>query len=296
MSAQHKNDLLDTDAHFAFGKNWASYADLIGEREIAEAERALLRLLPAETLKRKRFLDIGCGSGLHSLAALRLGVGELLATDIDPDSVATTRSVVDRHAPGVRYAVEKVSVFDLDPARTGLFDVVYSWGVLHHTGDMDRALRQAASLVAPGGVFAFALYRKTLLCGLWKLEKRWYAHAGSVTQKRLRACYLVLFRVAMQMTGRRFEEYVENYASSRGMDFYHDVHDWLGGYPYESISPGEVAKKMTELGLEPVRSFVHRSRFSRLFGIHHGIFGSGCDEYVYKRPAKPASEDDACAA
>lgn len=295
MSDHKVSQLLDADSHFAFGKNWASYAELIGEREIAEAERALRRLLPAETLKGKRFLDIGCGSGLHSLAALRLGVGELLATDIDPDSVATTRAVLDRHAPETRHAVRQVSVFDLDPERIGPFDVVYSWGVLHHTGDMDRALRQAASLVAPGGVFAFALYRKTLLCGLWKLEKRWYAHAAPATQKRLRACYLVLFRVAMRMTGRSFEAYVRNYAGSRGMDFYHDVHDWLGGYPYESISPGEVAKKMAELDLKPVRSFVHRGRFSRLFGIHHGIFGSGCDEYVYTRPAGTSTKEGACA-
>lgn len=295
MTDGSDRDLLSAQSHFAFGRNWASYAELIGEPQITEAERGLTRLLGGGSLAGKRFLDIGCGSGLHSLAALRMGVNELLATDIDLDSVATARAVLDRHAPGAQYAVQKVSVFDLDPARTGLFDVVYSWGVLHHTGDMSRALRSAAALVAPGGIFVFALYRKTLLCGAWKLEKRWYAYAGSGTQRILRFIYLTLFRIGLRMTGRSFKGYVKNY-KIRGMDFYHDLHDWLGGYPYESILPDEVAQLMSDAGLMPVRSFVRENWFSRSFGRHCGLFGSGCNEYVYTRTPAARQEASKCAA
>ena len=282
-------DNLAVETHFAFGKNWASYAALIGEREITEAERGLLKLLPKEALAGKRFLDIGCGSGLHSLAALRLGAGEVLAVDIDPDSVATTRAVLDRHAPQARYSVQESSVFDLDSARTGRFDVVYSWGVLHHTGDMHRALRQATALVAPRGVFMFALYRKTWMCGFWKLEKRFYSHAGPGTQKFIRSVYVALYRVALRMRGQPFKEYVRNYKNKRGMDFYHDVHDWLGGYPYESISSAGVALAMHTWGLVPVKILVQRGR---AFGRHTGLFGSGCDEYVYRRASPAESRAD----
>ena len=292
MSGENRQDLLDASSHFAFGKNWASYAEQIGAEEIAEAERGLKRLLSDTPLSGKRFMDIGCGSGLHSLAALRLGAREVLAVDLDSDSVTTTRAVLARHAPGAHYTVQQVSVFELDAEQHGRFDVVYSWGVLHHTGDLARALRQAAAMVAPGGMFIFALYRKTWMCGFWKLEKRWYAHAGPGIQKALRTIHITLFRASLRMNGRRFKEYVRTYKGNRGMDYFHDVHDWLGGYPYESISPDEVALAMARLGLKPVRSFVSRGR---ILGRYSGILGSGCDEYVYTCPGTSAQAGASCA-
>ena len=137
-------------------------------------------------LNGKRFLDIGCGSGLHALAALRLGASEVVALDIDSDSVATTRRLLESRASGQRWSTLEASVFDLQPQMLGLFDVVYSWGVLHHTGDMYRALRAAAALLAPDGRFLFALYRRTRMCWFWKLEKRWYAHASLAAQASAR--------------------------------------------------------------------------------------------------------------
>lgn len=290
MSDRRASNLLDAVSHFAFGENWASYAKGIGHTQIVEAESGLRRLLGDEPLTGKRFLDIGCGSGLHSLAALRLGACEVLAVDIDEKSVGTTREVLSQHAPAARYAVERVSVFEIDPGIQGQFDVVYSWGVLHHTGDLERALRSASAMVAPGGMFIFALYRKTLMCGIWKIEKRWYAHASPTIQKAARAVYLSLYRAGMWVRGRSFKDYVNGY-KTRGMDFYHDVHDWLGGYPYESISPRAVAELMTQQGLVPMRSFVHLGRLGRLLGRNPGFLGSGCDEYVYVRGRNSATRN-----
>lgn len=272
-------DLTHPEAHFAFGKNWAAYAEKITEVEIAEAERGLQRLL-GERLKGLRFLDVGCGSGLHSLAALRLGAREVVAIDIDADSVATTRAVLKRWSPTPAWRVARQSVFDLARERMGCFDVVYSWGVLHHTGDMLRALQQAAAMVGEGGVFAFALYRRIWMDRFWRIEKRWYARASPKAQARARAIYRLLFRLGLAVTGRRFSEYVSRYRSNRGMDFDHDVHDWLGGWPYESISPHEVETQMRALGFSPERVIVRKGRF---FKCDPGFFGSGCDEYVYRR-------------
>ncbi|MDE1984603.1 MAG: methyltransferase domain-containing protein [Gammaproteobacteria bacterium] len=287
MIERSGRDLLNAESHFAFGKNWESYAELIDASRISEAQRSLARLLGNEGLAGKRFLDIGCGSGLHSLAALRLGATEVLAVDIDADSVATAAAVLSRHAPGKNFSVRQASVFEMAPTAFGQFDVVYSWGVLHHTGDLRRALRSASALVAPGGLFVFALYRKTWSCGFWKLEKRWYAHAEPAAQRKVCAVYLGLYRVGLGIRGRSFRRYVDSY-KTRGMDFYHDVHDWLGGYPYESMSPREVAGVMTELSMVPVRAFLHLGRLGRLLGRNPGFLGSGCDEYVYARPRDSA--------
>jgi 2-polyprenyl-6-hydroxyphenyl methylase/3-demethylubiquinone-9 3-methyltransferase len=268
-------DLTRQETHFAFGKNWASYAAGAGAEELAEARRGLAELLGPD-LGGRRFLDIGCGSGIHALAAVSLGAGEVLAVDIDPDSVATTRRMLETHAPGSRWTVRQASVFELDPATTGTFDVVYSWGVLHHTGDMERAVRNAAALVAPGGEFAIALYRRTLCCGLWKIEKRWYAKASPEAQRVADRIYTRAFGIGLAATGRRLSTYVAGYRGRRGMDFAHDVRDWLGGWPYESISAEQVDRLLVPLGFE-LRKLVGRR------GLEVGAFGVGCNEYVYRR-------------
>jgi 2-polyprenyl-6-hydroxyphenyl methylase/3-demethylubiquinone-9 3-methyltransferase len=275
-----EKDLTKPETHFAFGRNWASYAQNVTEAEIREAEAGLLRLLGGERPKAMNFLDIGSGSGLHSLAALRLGACRIHAVDIDKDSVDTTQAMLSSLAPGQSWKAERASVFDLTPEQIGEFDVVYSWGVLHHTGNLDRALSCASRLVRPGGQFVFALYRRVIVDFLWRSEKRWYARASPAAQDRARAMYTALFRAGLRLTGRKFRDYVRGYRSNRGMDFDHDVHDWMGGWPYESISPEEVEAFMGTLAFEKVRSFVSIGRF---FGRHTGVFGSGCDEFVYRR-------------
>ena len=277
-------DLTQLGAHFAFGDNWARYAEAISEREIDQAVRGLKRLLATDSLVGRTFLDIGCGSGLHSLAALRLGATRVSACDIDPISVRTTEAVLQQFAPSASYEINERSVFALDPRALGKFDVVYSWGVLHHTGDLVRALHVAASLVTPAGLFAFALYQKTLLCPLWKLEKRWYAVAAKRQQELARRIYLAGHSARLRLFGKTLATYVASYKSNRGMDFYHDVHDWLGGHPYESMSPYEVDQLMQAQQFEHVRSFTVAGARRPI-----GLFGSGCNEFVYRAgPARLA--------
>jgi 2-polyprenyl-3-methyl-5-hydroxy-6-metoxy-1,4-benzoquinol methylase len=273
-----KARLKDVDTHFAFGENWAAYASSITDHHLQQASAGMQRLLGGQ-LEGKRLLDIGCGSGLHSLAALKAGVREVLAVDLDPNSVATTQRTLSAFSPGGPFQTRLVSVFDLDEARVGgRFDIVYSWGVLHHTGDMKLALAKAAGMVAPGGVFAFALYRKTWACPFWKLEKRWYSRTTKDRQQMARRLYERWFR----FVGRRYydvDAYIANYSATRGMDFQTDIHDWLGGYPYESALPAEVDALLTRLGFSLEKKLLCHSSETRV----HGLLGSGCDEYVYRR-------------
>jgi 2-polyprenyl-6-hydroxyphenyl methylase/3-demethylubiquinone-9 3-methyltransferase len=275
MTGEPGVSLKDADTHFAFGRNWASYAGLIDDARIAEAERGLARLVGACGLSGKSFLDIGSGSGLHALAAARLGAERVVAIDLDPMAVDTTREVLGRHAAQVPAQARRLSVFELSPDTFGRCDVVYSWGVLHHTGAMREAIERAAQVVAPGGLFVFGLYRRTPLCGLWQREKRWYSRASPRAQRTARALYVGLLRLRMLLTGGDFRAFVAGYQSGRGMDFMHDVHDWMGGYPYESIAPEEVAALMRRLGFAEMRRFVSPP------GL--GLTGTGCDEYVYRR-------------
>lgn len=269
-------DLKEASSHFAFGKNWGSYATLIDRARIEGAKQGLLRLIPAEDFRERSFLDIGCGSGLHALAASELGAARILAVDLDRNSVATTQAVLTNQDITTPWTAAALSVFALDPARLGTFDIVYSWGVLHHTGSMWEAVENAAAMVAPKGLLAIALYRRTRFDPFWKIEKRLYAHAPAVVQKIIRACYIAAFSLGLLATGRTLSGYAANYRE-RGMDFYHDVHDWLGGYPYESALASEVDAKLASLGFKAERVF------AKPMGL--GLFGSACDEFVYRRKA-----------
>jgi len=270
-------DLLDQVSHFAFGKNWLNYAETIDEARIAQAVTNLKRLAGSERLDGLSFLDIGCGSGLHALAALRLGATRVVGVDIDSDSVEASRRTLTRFAPGANARLQTCSVFAVPPDRFGDFDIVYSWGVLHHTGDMDRAIASAAALVAPGGAFLVALYRKTPFCGVWRRIKRWYSRATPAGQARARKVYIALQQLAAMLRRRDFDAYVRDYSKARGMNFYNDVHDWLGGYPYESISPQHCHQLLAALGFSLEREFVSPPKFP------YGLGGSGCDEYAFRR-------------
>ncbi len=245
---------------FGFGENWRSFLSELDDARIAEAERALQWLLATERMDGVGFLDIGSGSGLSSLAARRLGAA-VHSFDYDRQSVECTGVLRDRFFPGdSAWIVERGSILNRDYLdRLGKFDVVYSWGVLHHTGAMHESLANAARLVAPGGLLIFALYRKTRLCWFWTLEKRWHCRASAGAQAVCRSVYVALMRLAFAASGRSFKAYVSAYRGNRGMSYIHDVHDWLGGYPCESIGPAEVVQEMDRLGLTPVRSKVQRS-------------------------------------
>ena len=271
--AYTSGDLTRRESHFEFGANWLAYLEQVSEENIAEAVRGLERLFPTGELKGRRFLDIGCGSGLSMLAALRLGAREVVGLDIDENSVEATRRCLRRFAPGATWRVSCASVFDIDPEKHGRYDVVYSWGVLHHTGNLWRALEKAASLVSERGLLAIALYRKTPMCGFWQREKQFYSRAPRSIQAPVRWLYQAVYLANKVRRRTNPLSFVREYPKQRGMSWKYDVHDWLGGYPYESSTAEETRAQLARLGFEIVRQ-----RVPEVTG--RGLLGAGCNEYV----------------
>ena len=260
---------------FEFGKNWESFSHLVDEERLASAEDRLASLLGSRDLSGRTFLDIGCGSGLHSLAALRLGATQIVAIDIDPVSVSASRFVLERFWTGANKSVTAASVFDLPEMRLGQFDIVYSWGVLHHTGDMNRAIQIAARHVRPGGLLAVALYGKTPYCKVWTRIKRWYVNAAPARQAMAERIYIRLFGLYLLLRGKSLASHIAGYRNAkRGMDFHHDVRDWIGGYPYESIAPDELSGLLRPMAFDLVKQNSRK---------RSGLFGSGNDEYLFRK-------------
>jgi SAM-dependent methyltransferase len=265
--------LTDRSTHFEFGANWRQYAKTVDRARIDSAVEGLRKLFP-EGLHGKTFLDIGCGSGLHALAALSLGAESVLAIDVDENSVSTTSNMLTTYAPNANWRAEIISVLDATPESFGLFDVVYSWGVLHHTGHMWRAIERAAAMVKPGGDFAIAIYAKTAFDIPWKIEKRIYKSAPLAVQWLFRQLYMTAWLASHVGRGNNPIGVLRDYHLSRGMNFTHDAHDWLGGYPYETASVEQLRSFFLGLGFQEVRAFPLPKTI--------GLFGSGCHELVFR--------------
>ena len=266
-----------TAVRFRFGENWQSFVEGLTGEQIAASEHDLHRLFPNNELAGASFLDIGCGSGLSMLAAMHLGAARVYGIDADAQAVAAAQGLLTKHAPARSWQVEQRSLFEFFDDN---FDIVHSWGVLPLTGAMWRSLEHVAALVRPSCMLMVALYRRTPMCRLWEREKRLYSQASPRTQRVVRLTYQAAFLGAKAATGHNPFAYVRNFHSHRGMRWRNDVHDWLGGYPYESASPEELAAFFGRAGLVVQRAFAKPVTAC-------GLFGSHCDEYVLRRDSIP---------
>jgi len=229
---------------FSFGKNWQKFVERNFSDERVEISRAhLLDFLGLSDLQGKYFLDIGCGSGIHSLAAIRSGAKRVVGIDVDPFSVETSKRI--REMSGATGAWEVLHGSILDDAfvaKVESADIVYSWGVLHHTGNLWTAIRNAASLVGEGGLFYIAIYEKTEKSDCWIALKKKYNRASPLRKRAMELSYV--YRHFFADRGPRYVlesiRYMKDYRKIRGMEFWTDIRDWLGGWPYEPATPTEM--------------------------------------------------------
>ena len=264
----------DPEMRFAFGRNWKSFLSTLDDRRIEEARRRLCESLGRDDLHGVRALDIGSGSGLSSLVMHQLGA-DVVAFDYDADSVACTEELRRRYAPdATNWQVMQGSA--LDPvfmASLGHFDLVYSWGVLHHTGSMWAAIGLAAARVAPQGTLLLALYNdQGRRSRAWHAIKRLYCSSAPGRWLVGAVFYPLFATYALWQDLRHFHApgtHAREYARKRGMSIFHDWKDWLGGYPFEVARPEDVVRGLTADGFGLQRQMLTR--------------GLGCNEFVFFR-------------
>jgi 2-polyprenyl-3-methyl-5-hydroxy-6-metoxy-1,4-benzoquinol methylase len=269
---------IDRGERFAFGENWRRFLADLDDDRIAAAEQSLRTMLGVESLEGRRLLDLGSGSGLFSLAARRLGA-EVVSVDYDPESVACGEELRRRYRPeDDRWGVFEGSALDREfLGSLGSFDVVYSWGVLHHTGDMWSALSNVVDLVAPGGQLFISIYNdQGLASRQWTRVKKAYVAAGPAGRKLIVAGATAYFGARTGLaTGLRLlaqRSLPPRAPRARGMSRKHDLVDWVGGYPFEVAKPEQIFEFYRDHGFE-------------LTGLKTCAGGLGCNEFVFRRRA-----------
>lgn len=289
---------------FAFGKNWNAFLKKhFSEASVAASQQALCAFLGLPSLVGLSFLDVGCGSGLSSLAALRAGAESVTSFDFDQDSVRATQTLHAYDGSPKNWRILHGDA--LDPAfmqSLGKYDIVYSWGVLHHTGDMRAAVANTVLPVRDNGLLFLALYSYTAYQNNqvfgqpspeeWLDIKRNYLRGGP-WRRRGMVLWYIWRRYFSQARGNPrklaagFAELCSrwhNYgATSRGMNLITDIHDWLGGWPMEFVHEAELVRGMrADAGMELLRMETGRGNTEFLFRP------AGCSNYWDARLADRA--------
>ena len=258
---------------FDFGENWDDFSrQALDERRLNEAARDFRALCTGIELKGCTFLDIGFGQGLGLLNAASEGA-RVTGCDIN----VRCAQVLERNRrlfPNLTAPIPVVvgSILDDEVAKqlrqlsgNQGFHLVHSWGVLHHTGDMRKAIAHASGLVAAQGCLIIALYNRHWSSSLWRMIKWSYVRSPRWLQRAfIGVFYPIIYVAKWLVTGSNPKR------QERGMDFYYDVVDWVGGYPYEYASREEIVSELEKQGFKLVKFIAAR-------------VPTGCNEFIFQR-------------
>ncbi len=263
---------------FQFGKNWQNFLQSMNDARINEAIISIKNNLALNTLEGKTFLDIGCGSGLFSLAAHKLGAKQIYSFDYDENSVQATKFLHAQYAnESQNWQIEQGSVLDAEYLQKyGQVDYLYSWGVLHHTGDMALAFANVAKMVKPDGKLFISIYNdQGVESKIWHGLKRFYCQGGAANK-----FFVVLYTFFRCWTKRMIYDlftkcnplYTWNHYgdNNRGMSAWHDLIDWAGGYPFEYAKPEQIFEFFKNQGFALEKLKTCRG-------------GLGCNEFVFRK-------------
>lgn len=247
--------------NFSFGENWLNFIKDFDKEKYLRVKQSMIDMLGA-SLQGKTFIDIGCGSGVFSLAAIELGAKLIVSVDVDPKSVLACQKIMEVNNAENWQVLQKSILDDRFLQEVGKFDVVYSWGVLHHTGNMWKAIDNASDLVDKNGLFMIAIYNKTITSKFWLSFKRFYNRQNSDFTKKLMVWFVLLPRLIV-----RFLKMKDIFNVKRGMSLYYDAVDWTGGLPYEYARFEEIVSYMQKKSFELIK--------------YKKTKGTGCNEFLF---------------
>jgi ubiquinone/menaquinone biosynthesis C-methylase UbiE len=138
--------------------------------------RPFSRFVDFDALRGKRVLEVGCGSGFAVQLFAEAGA-QTSARDLTDWAVDTTRTRLAAFGLEADVATGDGESLDFPDAS---FDLVFSWGVIHHSSDMHRALGELVRVLRPGGDLVLMVYnRRSLFYAVYKTLQ----HAQPIAQR-----------------------------------------------------------------------------------------------------------------
>lgn len=267
------------EKRFEFGRNWRLFVERHYSQEAVNASKSrILDFLKRRDLNGLHVIDVGCGSGIHSMAMFQAGAASIHSFDYDPTSVEATRIVRSKVGSPSNWTVEQGSVLDESFMRTlPGYDLVYSWGVLHHTGDVWKAIDLATEHVRPGGLFYIALYsadmQKDPTPEFWLEVKRTYVSSGWLRRRCMEIWYVWRFMLRRRVPRpTAVAKRLSDHRKDRGMHLITDIRDWLGGWPMEFVWDADAVRFCEQHGLV----------------LKEMSTGKANTEFLFERPAMTA--------
>jgi 2-polyprenyl-6-hydroxyphenyl methylase/3-demethylubiquinone-9 3-methyltransferase len=265
---------MPLDKRFGFGKNWSKFIETkFNEERVKSSINVFCEFTGLSDLSGKSFIDVGCGSGLHSVAASRLKAKSIFSFDFDPHAVKITRLLRERELVKDQWQVEQGSILNRDYLqKLAKYDFVYSWGVLHHTGSVWEAIENTSTLVAPKGKMYLALYSLDVQpnAEYWLAIKKKYVNSSPMKKRIMEQSYLYTYYYGSSVLKYLSGFFKKEKGRTRGMELMTDVRDWLGGWPMEFVLDSDVVNFVEKLG----------------FKITNIKKGEACTEFLFQNIAK----------
>lgn len=275
MSVDKFREEVAKGQRFEFGKNWKSFLQKLNDKRIFASQSSLSSMLGLKSLSDKSFLDVGSGSGLFSLAAKNLGAN-VTSFDFDESSVWCTSELKKRYYKNDdSWVVMQGSALDSDFLdELGQFDIVYSWGVLHHTGKMWAAIDNCLKQVNDNGIFFISIYNdQGIKSHFWWIVKWLYNKLPRVFKKPFAfsagvfVTFLMLLKYTLMLQPMVVLGPIFNYKQNRGMSMLTDIVDWYGGFPYEFATYDYLVDYVQSKGFE-----LQRGKEASSLGCHELVF------------------------
>ena len=272
--------MANAEVIFSFGRNWLDFVNhSLDDRKMEIAYHFLLKYLPADEY------------GIQAAETVKQKFS----------------SLIPEHA---RWNIFRGSILDdaLVNSMKEKGDIVYSWGVLHHTGSMYEALKNAMTFVNPQGYLIIAIYNKAPYSGLWVKCKKIY----NKSPRFLKLLYVyatvlliylerLLLSVKAAASGEQRPDCKGN-DDYRGMSLFYNIIDWLGGFPYEYASFDEIKNFVENEGFELVKAPVkwpspskeeYKSsiRFLGRFFYSYVSSYTGTNEFIFGRTGRSREQN-----